>query len=222
MLRCLLWSAPFVLAAAPVVAQERGVTLSVTGGTLGVGPEVGVRINNRLGVRADAAVLRTDLVDVEATSDDIAFGGNVRIRSGSALADFYPLGTGIRLSAGIRVSSVKAAITATPTTNVTIGTRNVTPAQIGKLRADYRLRDWAPAATIGYAGELMPRLVAGVDAGLLFHGAPQIRRLRSIGGTLSADPGFVADLERERMLIKNDIEDYRLYPIVQASIGYRF
>lgn len=222
MLRCLLWAAPLALAAVPVLAQERQVTGSFTAGTLGVGPELGVRLNNNVGLRADAAVIRAEPLEVEAESDDIAFDGNVRMRSGGAMVDLYPFGGGFRLSAGIRLSGLKATISATPTTNVTIGDRTVTPAQVGKLRADYRVRDWAPAATIGYAGELLPRLVAGIEAGILFHGAPHIRRLRSEGGTLSGDPAFIADLERERMLIENDIEDYKFYPVVQASLGYRF
>ena len=54
------------------------------------------------------------------------------------------------------------------------------------------------------------------------HGAPRISRLGSEGGTLSVDPGFAADFDRERMLIKNDISDYKFYPVVQASLGFRF
>ena len=222
MLRCLGSAALLALATAPAVAQPSQVTGSVTAGTLGVGPELGIRLGDKIGVRADAAILRTQLVDVEGKSDDIAFDGNVRMRSGGAMLDVYPFGGGFRLSAGIRLNGLKAKLVATPTTNVTIGNRTVTPLQVGTLRADYRVRDWAPAATIGYAAELMPRLVAGVEAGILFHGAPHIRRLRSEGGTLSGDPGFDADLERERMLIENDIDDYKFYPVVQASIGYRF
>jgi hypothetical protein len=222
MLRCLALAAPLALAALPVAAQEMRVTGGITAGTLGVGPELGLRLSDTIGLRANATFLRGDFAEVDADSDDIRFEGPLRLRSGGAMADFYPFSSGFRLSAGVRLNGNRATIRALPTTNVTIGARTVTPAQIGKLSADYRVRDWAPALTLGYAGELRPRLVVGFEAGLLFHGAPRIRNLRSEGGTLSGDPGLAADLDRERMLIENDIDDYRLYPVVQASLGYRF
>ncbi len=222
MLRCLYWAVPLMLAAAPALAQEARVTAGITSGTLGTGPQLEVRLNETVGVRADAAFLRSDFIDVEADSDDIAFDGPVRMRSGGAMVDLYPLGGGFRLSAGLRISAMRAKLKATPTTNVTIGARTVTPIQVGTLSADYRLRDWAPAATIGFAGKLARRLVASVDAGILFHGAPHIRNLRSEGGTLSADPSFAVDLERERMLIENDVDDYKFYPVIQAALSYRF
>jgi hypothetical protein len=212
------------LMAGSAAAQRLDLTAGVTAGTLGVGPEVGVRINDTIGVRANAALIRSDFVEVDADGSDIDidYKGPVRARSGGAMLDVYPFGGGFRLSAGVRRSGFKATMTATPTTNVTIGSRTVTPVQVGKLSADYRVRDWAPAATIGFAGAIASRLIAGIEAGLLFHGAPQIRRLRSEGGTLSGDPGFAADLERERMFIENDIDDYKFYPVVQASLAFRF
>lgn len=222
MLRNVLSTALLALAAAPVAAQEARVTSGITAGTLGVGPEIGVRLNERFGLRANATFLDSDLAEIDADSDDIGFDGNLRLRSGGAMVDVYPLGGGFRLSGGVRRNGTKATLRATPTTNVTIGTRTVTPEEVGRLSADYRVRDWAPALTLGYAGELAPRLEVGFEAGVLFHGAPRIRSLRSEGGTLSGDPGFAADLERERMLIENDIDDYKFYPVVQASLAYRF
>lgn len=222
MLRCLILAAPLALAALPAVAEELRVTGGITAGTLGVGPEFGLRLSETIGVRANATFLHRDLVEVDAESDDIEFDSNVRLRSGGAMVDVYPLGGGFRLSAGVRLNGNKATLRSTPTTNVTIGARPVTPEQVGKLRADYRVRDWAPALTLGYAGELRPRLVAGFEAGMLFHGAPSISNLHSEDGTLSGDPGFTADIERERMLIENDIDDYKFYPVVQASLAYRF
>lgn len=206
MLRCLFWTALLSLTAASAAAQELRITGGITAGTLGIGPELELRLTERLRVRANTAFLANDLVETENETDDLELDGNLRLRSGGAMLDAYPLGGGFRLSAGVRLSAMRATLRATPTTNVTIGTRTVTPVQIGKLRADYRVRDWAPALTLGYAGELRPRLVAGFEAGLLYHGAPR----------------FSADLERERMLTQNDMDDYKIYPMIQASLGYRF
>jgi hypothetical protein len=221
MLRSLLVAAPLALAM-PAAAEEAPVTAGISAGTLGVGPEVGVRVNRNLGFRANAMVADTGLRDLEARSDDIEFEGNLRARSVGAMLDFYPAGGGFRISTGFRLNGNRAVLKATPTTNTTIGARTVTPVQVGTLRASYRVRDWAPAVTLGYAGEVARGLTVGVEAGALYHGAPRITSLRSEGGSLSGDAGFAADLETERMLIQNDIGDYKFYPVVQASLALRF
>lgn len=223
MLRCSLWLAvPLALAAAPAAAEDAEASAGVSAGTLGVGPEVGVRFSRKVGMRANAMLADTGLSDVEATGGELDYSGNLRTRSVGAMLDFYPAGGGFRISTGFRLNGNKAVLKATPTTNATIGARTVTPVQVGTLRASYRVRDWAPAVTVGYAGDIAPRLTLGVEAGALYHGAPRITALRSQGGTLSNDPGFAADLETERMLIQNDIGDYKFYPVVQASLAYRF
>jgi len=225
MLRCvLLLAAPLAWLAAPAAAEVAELSAGVSAGTLGVGPEVGVRLTRKVGVRANAMLADTGLVDVDvdARSDDVDFGGHLRTRSVGAMLDFYPLGGGFRISTGFRLNGNKAVLKATPTTNTTIGARTVTPVQVGTLRASYRVRDWAPALTLGYAGDIAPRLTLGVEAGAVYHGAPRITALRSQGGTLSNDPGFAADLETERMLIQNDVSDYKFYPVVQASLALRF
>lgn len=220
MLRCLVLAAPLALAALPVTAEELRVTGGITAGTLGFGPELGLRLSDTIGLRANATFLRGDIAEIDADSDDIGFEGPLRLRSGGAMADVYPIGGGFRLSAGMRLSGSKATMRDMPTTNVTMGARTVKAAQAAKLRADYRVREWAPALTFGYAGELRSRLMLGFEAGMLFHGAPRIRNLRSQGGTDKF--GLAADFDRERMLIENDIDDYKFYPVIQASLGYRF
>lgn len=223
MLRCLVWlAAPLALAAAPAAAEDAELSAGVSAGTLGVGPEVGVRFGKKLGMRANAMLGDTGLADIEASGADTDYDGNLRTRSVGAMLDFYPVGGGFRISTGFRLNGNKAVLKATPTTNTTIGARTVTPVQVGTLRASYRVRDWAPAVTVGYSGDVAPRLTLGVEAGALYHGAPRITSLRSQGGTLSNDPGFAADLENERMLIENDIDDYKFRPVVQASLAYRF
>ena len=222
MLRCLILAGPVALAALPVCAQEMPVTGGIVAGTLGVGPEFQLRLSKTVGLRANATFLRGDFAELDSRSTDPLFDGYLRLRSGGAMADVYPAGGGFRLSAGMRFSGSKATMRALPTTNVTIGERTVKPDPVGKLRSDYRVRDWAPALTFGYAGELKPRLMLGFEAGMLFHGAPRIRDLRSPGGTLSGQRSLAAGADRDRMLIENDIDDYKFYPVVQASLGYRF
>jgi len=39
---------------------------------------------------------------------------------------------------------------------------------------------------------------------------------------LRNDPNFKASLERERVSLQKDVDDYKVYPILMSSIGFRF
>lgn len=189
------------------------------GGLLGPGPEIGYRATEQLGVRAGANFLS---FAKNIKVDDIRYEEQPVLRSGGAMIDFYPFEGGFRVSAGARVNGNKVRAKATPLTSVGVGNQIFTPAQISVLSGVARVRDFAPAVTFGYGGMLQSGFVVAVEAGALFQGAPRLRDFRSEGGTLSGDPAFQAQLERERVELENDIDDYRLYPVVQLSLGYRF
>ena len=186
---------------------------------LGIGPEVGVRLTGKLGARIDATVTRlAEALRVENVGD----GGRLRLRSGGAMFDLHPFGDGFRLSAGTRFGSLRSALAAAPSGPVTIGSRSVTPAQVGRMLGKVHVRKFAPALTLGYGGAVASAMTLGVEAGALFQGAPRIREFGSEGGSLSAEAGFASDLERERIRVENDLDGYRLYPVVRMSLGYRF
>src|SRR5690606_34476538 len=115
----LLLALPLGLAASPALAQdEGGVSLGVTGGTLGIGPEVGYRISNNFGVRASATFLG---ISHDVESDDVTYKGDLDLQSFGATIDLHPFGGGFRLSAGARISDNKVKLAATPTGDVEIG-----------------------------------------------------------------------------------------------------
>lgn len=208
MLRWMSLAVPLALAAAPVSVREAPPMFGpgTEGGALGLG--IDYRVTGKLGLRADAAFFDNvdDRTDAGAASGDLSDENYLQRRSGGAMVDFYPAGEGFRLSGGVRVSPDRA------------GDETV---RIGKLRSAYRVREWAPSFTVGYASERNGRLAFGVEAGAVFHGAPRISRLQTAGSRPS-EPSFADEAEAERMTIENDIDDYKLYPTVQLSIGYRF
>ena len=215
--RCLL-AAVCVAAVAGVPtarAQSAGGRLSMTmsGGLLGVGPEIGYRASEQFGVRAG-----TDLLSVmeNIKIDDIRYDGRPKLRSGGAMIDFYPFEGGFRVSAGARVNGNKLRAKASPLTSVGIGNQIFAPAQVSTLSGVARIRDVAPAVTFGYGGTLQSGFVVGVEAGALFQGAPRLR-----DGS-SGESTFQAQLDRDRVELENDFDDYKLYPVVQLSLGYRF
>lgn len=138
-------------------------------------------------------------------------------------------GGGFRLSGGLRINGNKARGIGEPNdgTSFDINGTTYTAGQIGTLRADTDINSVAPALTLGYGGGLVKGVYFGVEAGALFQGSVKIKPL-TITGTCSASPtpagcgDILEDLEQERLSVNDDIHKYKVYPILQLSLGYRF
>jgi len=211
--------------AAPAFAQATDadsdgshVTAAVTGGTLGVGPEIGLRFSERFGVRASATFLG---FGADFDSDDITYRGDLKLKSFGAMVDLYPFGGGFRVSGGARINKNRAAVRATPTGTVEVGDTVYTAAQVGTLSGRADVKDFAPALTLGYGGSNRSGFMFGIEAGALFQGKARLRPLTATG-TLSGNAAFQASLERERISLQRDIDKVSVYPIVQLMLGWRF
>ncbi|MET0239644.1 MAG: hypothetical protein ABW184_07070 [Sphingobium sp.] len=213
--------------ATPALAEDGDnarFRIGVTGGTLGVGPEVAYRLNDRLGVRANATFLS---VSHSFDSDDIEYDGKVKLASGGAMIDVFPFKGGFRISGGARINGNRARATAQPSGgSYDINGTSYTAAEIGTLKAESDIKDFAPMLTIGYGGGTSSGFIFGIEAGALFQGTVRIKPLTYTGTLLnSSDPRAVllrADIEAERASVQDDIDDYKVYPVLQLSIGYRF
>lgn len=216
-------------AASPALAADDDTgrfTVGVTGGTLGIGPEIGYRISENIGVRANATFLS---ISHNIHSDDINYDGKVKLQSGGAMLDIYPFGGGFRISGGARINSNKARGIGKPTNGFyTInGVQYDASNFVTSVRADTDIKDFAPALTLGYGGSISSGFTFGVEAGALFQGRVKIKPL-TITGQCATNPAqvgcsnIVADLEAERQSVNDDIDGYKVYPILQLTLGYRF
>ncbi len=186
----------------------------ITGGTLGIGPELGLRLNDHVGVRGNATFLG---VSHSFDSNDLDYRGKVKLKSGGLMLDVFPFGNGFRISGGARLNGNDGRVRATPSGPVTVGNTTYTPAQIGTIRGTAETKNFAPALTLGWAGHNQQGFVFGVEAGALFQG--KVRLNRFVASTNLIRP---ADLENERQDLQDDIDDYKVYPILQLTVGYRF
>ncbi len=211
--------------AAPAMAQDAAtdpastVSVAVTAGTLGIGPEVGFRFADHIGIRGNATFLG---VNADYDSDDITYDGKLKLKSFGAMVDVYPFGGSFRVSGGARINRNYARLNASPTgTSVEVGGETYTQAQVGTLTGRAEVKKFAPALTLGWSGSNRRGFMFGIEAGALFQGSVRVREFTSTG-TLQNNATFRASLEDERRSLQDDVDDYKVYPILQASIGWRF
>jgi hypothetical protein len=200
------------LASAPAFAEST-TTTSVTGGSLGIGPEIAWR-GDRIGIRGNATFLS---FGHSLKSTGVRYDGTIKLGSAGAMLDLYPFGGGFRVSGGARYNANKARAVATPMQNASIGGQVFTPAQIGTLHGRAEVTDLAPALTLGYGSGPGRGFAWGVEGGALFQGRVRISTLTSSTGLIPQ-----ARLDAERDDLQHDVGKYKVYPIAQLSVGYRF
>lgn len=210
--------------AVPAAAQDTNadggphVRAAVTVGTLGIGPELGVRFNDHLGVRAAAGFLSADGT---AESDSETYDAKLRLKSFGGMVDVYPFGGAFRLSAGARVNRNRVDVGLTPGGDVIIGDQQFTASEVGRITGRARPNKVSPALTLGWAGRNRTGFYLGTEFGVLFQGAFKIERFQS-DGTLRDDANFQAALERERVSLQKDVDKVKIWPIAQIALGWRF
>jgi hypothetical protein len=210
---------------APALAADEdsgsGLSVGVTGGTLGLGLEAGYRFSDRLGVRASAVSYTHDeAVD----SDGFDIDGKARLKSMGAALDFYPFGGSFRLSAGLRSNKNRFSGVASPSgSTVEVGGDIYTDAQVGDLTGSARFKKTAPTLSVGWGGKFQSGLHFGIDLGVVLQGSPKLAA--SSNGTLAADPTFQDNLDDQLAEWQQDVDDEKYskyWPIMQLHLAYRF
>lgn len=199
-------------------ANGTTVSAAITAGTLGIGPELGWRLSDHVGIRGGASFLN---VSTSFDSDDVSYDGKVKLKSFGAMGDVYPFGGNFRVSAGARINRNNVGVSATPTSDVTLNDRDYTAAQVGTLSGTARPNRFSPALTTGWSGKNRKGFMFAFETGVLFQGAFKLDTFQATG-TARNNATFRSDLEVERRSLQRDIDKVKIYPIIQFAIGYRF
>jgi hypothetical protein len=192
-----------------------GGSIGTTGATL----EAQVKVAPGIKLRGGYNYFQYEADD---TYDDIAYEGDLDLSTFGAFVDVHPFGNSFFLSAGAYMGEKGLNLSGTPTGNVEIGNQTFTPAQVGTLNMTADLEDTAPFAGLGWDTTFENtgwgwRFLAGA----MFTGSPQVN-LTASGGSLSNDPAFLAQVEEEEQNLQDDIDDYEIYPVVQAGLTFSF
>jgi hypothetical protein len=214
-----LLAAAFVAAPASAVPFAPPITIGVTGGTLGVGPEISYNVIPAISLRASATFLG---FGVSGPVKDYHYDAHAHISNFGGTVDIHPFLNGFRISAGARATgSNHVDFHGMARTNQTYGGMTFTPEQAGELFGRIKTKSVSPLVTVGYAHTFLPGITLGLDGGVMFHGSPRVSRVDATG-ELGSSPFAADSLAREIENLRNRVDDYKYYPVLQLSLGYRF
>jgi len=209
------------LSAVPALASATttGVTVGVTGGTLGVGPEISYKVNPLLSVRASAAFLG---VSGHGHVSDYQYDGKLRLQNFGGTVDLHPFKGDFRLSAGARITSGnRVHIHGSPIGPQTYGGVTYSEDEAGSLSGDIKTASVSPIVTIGYSHTTHSGLMFGLDGGVMYQGHPRVENIATTG-QLNSNPAAQDQVNHQIQRLRDNVRDYPYYPVVQLSLGYRF
>ena len=224
MQRLLLGTALAALFAVPAFAQTPGrVAVGAQIGTTGVGAEIQVQASPIFTVRGGGDLFK---YDEDFETDDIAYSGEMDFSTVSAFVDMHPMNNPFFVSAGAYLGGRTVEVTGTPSQNVTIGGQLFTPAQFGRLVGEADFGDAAPFLGLGWNNTFRTTGPIGfkIVAGATFGSDPTVDLRREGGMTLPApiQAQFDAEVQAEEAELESELEDFKILPVLQVGLTYRF
>ncbi len=202
---------------APVEESATGIGLTAKVGTLGLGADVTVGVNEYLGFRFEVNGFGWSPT---WERDEGTINGDFEWLSYGALADLFPAGGGFRVSGGLLLNKNKVKLTADLNEPVEL---DGTDYALDDLNGEVTFNDIAPYLGIGYGNAVGPggRLHFACDFGVMFQGEPKIAA--SARASNPALQGIVDDaLANEVADIQDDANAFQFYPVIAAGMSFKF
>jgi len=200
-------------------------SLGATAGTLGVGGEASILVDQ-------SVALRGLVTDMDFNSSDLIakFGGSsqdsvdpisMKGLFGAAIVDWHPGKSGWRLSAGMFYTNLQGSMDWND--GHQIGSQTYSAAQVGTIHVHAQpAKQIAPYLGFGYDTSHYisdgSQLTVSTELGALYTGTPEVSLTADKPGVISA-----ADLSAEQDRLSQDLSKfYYFYPVVSVSVKLSF
>lgn len=208
-----------LLACGNARAAFNELAIAAKAGTLGLGGDLTTDIIPQVNLRAGVQWLGFGF---DAQFADIDYDVDLDFLNPLVLVDWYPFGGSFRISGGVLFNGSDIQLEARSGQSIEIDGTTYSAAEIGTLRGDVEYRSVAPYIGIGWGNQLDEGGHWGLatDLGVAFTGSPGIDL--SATGPIASDPTFRARLAGEEKDIQDELDVFRIYPILSISLFYRF
>ena len=205
----------------------------VHAGTLGLGVNAGYDFSNDFALRGLYNYFNLDFDKNRAGNE---YDGELKLRSLGLALDWHPFWGAFRVSGGAFMNNNRLSAS-TEGLGLQIGTRTY------DANLDFRMEfeRFAPYLGIGWtSGRGRSGLSFSADIGALFHSSPEVSASGRAEGCdfsvsksgeaevdCSGVAGVVAgelegDLEREHRELRDDLDEFEIYPVLSLGVSYRF
>jgi hypothetical protein len=211
------------LLAAGAAQAQVGATLDL--GTTGVGAHLVLPLAPALNGRVGLNYFKHDFTK---RSGQVDYDLDGKLQTVDALLDWYPkAGSNFRLTGGVLYNNTRFDATASPDQlgSFSLNGTRYSAADVGVLVGKVDFRKAAPYVGIGWGNALNRERgwSFGGDLGVFYQGSARVS-LRSVNCTvLSALCQRLAqDVAAEEARLADEASDYKVYPVLRASLSYRF
>lgn len=206
---------------------EFPVAVHVKAGTTGLGLELATSVHPKVNIRAGFSTFKIGASD---SADDVDYDLDLKLATIGGYVDFHPFEGSFRLTGGLVHNGNKISGAAEPNQDLEIGDRTYTPAEVGSLQASLTTKDFAPYLGLGWGNSTQGdgRFSFLFDVGILYQGSPRadLQAVVPANSPLNDDPALLAELnaniDKELTSFREDISNFKVYPVVSFGIAYRF
>lgn len=218
----------FALAALTLGASahaQLGAAVTADLGTTGAGLHLVVPMESNLNGRFGANYFKHDF-DKRSGLVDYKFDG--KLATFDVLFDWYLIPqSNFRLTGGLVYNGTRFKAVGVPSASgsFTFNGNTYSTSDIGRLEGDVKFRRAAPYIGIGWGNALTPnkRWNFATDIGAFYQGKAQVNLIPRGCTTSNAVCGKLAsDVAIEELRLSEEASDYKVYPVLRASISYNF
>lgn len=201
------------------------VGITADAGSTGAGFHLVVPMETTLNGRFGANYFKHDF---DKTSNGIDYQVKGKLQTFDILFDWYLReGSPFRLTGGLVYNGNQGDVRANPNQlgKYTLNGTSYASADVGILSGRIDYRKAAPYLGIGWGNALAPssRWSVNTDLGFFYQGNPNVK-LASVGCTTSQAvcTALARDVAAEQVRLRSDVDGFKVYPVLRASLGYRF
>ncbi len=195
--------------------ERFAITPSV--GTLGAGLEASYWVTEKVNVRGGFHQFDYD-TDFDIEGED--FDAELALESFGMMVDYHPWGGAFRISGGILKNNTSASLNGSYNGSFNFNGQSFSAATPTVVEGKVDFGSVAPVVSVGWNKKVTKNFSLMAELGAMYTGAGDLS-ISSTGG-VSSDPTFQAELEAERAEIQDDLDSFKVYPVIQFGASLRF
>lgn len=197
----------------PLCAKNSTYAICGKMGTMGYGIEITKSIFQSVNLRGGVNVFNYN-TDKLMGEEDFDVNFNLKLFSFSLLLDYY-LVSGVYFTGGLVLNQNEFAIKFRTSKSYQIGELYYSPEELGKVSGMISFDKTAGYLGIGFGNPVCQQKSFGLvlDIGALFQNSPKVE--------MSGD-GMIEPTTEQQPIIEENLEEYKIYPVISLGISYQF